>query len=424
MKITEHVRARRIKGEYYLTWRTLPEGKRTQRKVTIPVDGREELLEYAEASGIAEEAEEAMRKLRPERWINELNKTSPWPKIVNAYEIALDRQGAVANSIPARIRLIKRFLKWCERTEIRDIHPSDVDRWVNTQKKAWSATYRKALLTHIRSFLSWAIANDLMRKERNPASSDLVRVRVRDLPQSQRMPKRMSAFDDQAFDKLQGYLEERTQEARQKLTAGEMASYRGDRRVLRRRTIYREIRKMHFWKAATHISYAYGLRLGDVCTLEFESLSSPGWLRLMTNKTCHPLEIPFSDEAIEEFLMEEAHHSQRDRLREALQVSAAYMNKGVDLMCENPLSHEDEDWMPSFEYCFPAYAASYTGSLTGPNIVSGEFHALTRRGGFNRMGFHCFRRGRIRAWKRMGVTLEDIARVVGHASASTTRGYL
>jgi len=145
-----------------------------------------------------------------------------------------------------------------------------------------------------------------------------------------------------------------------------------------------------FWRHATAIGYWTGLRLSDICSLEWASIDLKNdRMTVWTDKRDKRVEIPLGNVLFggEEF---------KKILREILP--------------EDPT------------YCFPDQHAIVTNAKKR-SLLSVQYGRLLR----DKLGidktFHCTRHSCVTRLKRMGVDLEEIGKVVGHSNVETTAGY-
>lgn len=144
----------------------------------------------------------------------------------------------------------------------------------------------------------------------------------------------------------------------------------------------------YFFKEATIISYWTGLRLGDICRLEWDSISSKHMI-IHTIKRDKRVKIPLGHELF----------------------------GGNELInCLKSIRKEHKT------FCFPeayktisdskkrAKLSTYYSRILGELLIYGK-------------SFHCLRHNFTTRLYDAGVMLEDIAKVVGHSSTKTTKKY-
>ena len=139
-----------------------------------------------------------------------------------------------------------------------------------------------------------------------------------------------------------------------------------------------------FWEFAVRLSWEIGLRLGDICNLEFDSFAKPGHIIVWTDKRDRRIAVPISKE-IEE------------------------------LVTRIPLTSD--------KYLFPKERALNLDPKKRA-ILSVYFKRLAERQSIKDKTFHCLRHACITRWAKEGKSLESIGKHVGHASTKTTEGYV
>lgn len=152
-----------------------------------------------------------------------------------------------------------------------------------------------------------------------------------------------------------------------------------------------------FFAPAAALSYCTGLRLGDICSLEWESLS-PEHIIVWTEKRDKRVQIPIRDKLFGNGLVEEA-------ISGLPMVDDTYVFPEWRDMLSNPTTRAK----PSVYFCRLLYTS---GIPLFPNTPKSE-----------RKSFHCLRHSFITRLAREGVSLEDIGKAVGHSNVETTAGY-
>lgn len=145
----------------------------------------------------------------------------------------------------------------------------------------------------------------------------------------------------------------------------------------------------YFFKQATQISYWTGLRLGDITSLEWDSIS-PKSMIVWTTKRDKRVRIPLGHELF----------------------------GGNELIhCLKSIDKLDK------QYCFPDWHKSYTNQRTRSK-ASVYYNRLLERLLIANKSFHCLRHSFTTRLFKAGVMLEDIGKLVGHSSTKTTEGYV
>ena len=147
-----------------------------------------------------------------------------------------------------------------------------------------------------------------------------------------------------------------------------------------------------FWRWALILSYYTGLRLGDVCRLEWSSVRRDE-LIVWTHKSYKRVALGFDDARLG-----------AGALRQVFFEAAA----GRDPRHPSP-------------YCFPEMRERY---LTHFSAVSLEFVKLARSVCIFGKSFHCLRHAFCSRLAAAGIKTTEIGKLVGHSYEATTEGYI
>ena len=143
-----------------------------------------------------------------------------------------------------------------------------------------------------------------------------------------------------------------------------------------------------FLKIASAISWYTGLRLGDICRLEWDSIGKDS-ITVWTAKRDKRVEVPYSHPLIGEG---------------ALKVFL----KGIEKTDER--------------YCFPKEKICIEHPTRRSNY-SVQFGKLMKKIGVEGKSFHSLRHSFVTRLKKAGMELEDIGKLVGHSDTKTTEIY-
>jgi len=289
-----------------------------------------------------------------------------------------------------------------ENTPIRDIKPDSIYRWVNQVDSTTKGSTRSVMLQSVRGFFRFAVAHGYT--DHDPSS--LISVRQDILSHQQKEPKAVCAFTLNEVRKILSEINNNLQDISAGVTTNQ---YKGERKVIRRKSLESKQQMMQFWKASVNLSYGAGLRRSDVAQLEWASVAS-GWLIVHTEKTDARIAIPYTREAIEAHLKTIPQKERRDVIEQALMDSSPFIEAGIASM-------EVED----LKYCFPEMNRIYNEQ---PTKFSVYFMRLLQGIGIRGKSFHGLRHTRIQKWKKLGLEIEDIGKLVGHKHSSTTQIYL
>ena len=147
----------------------------------------------------------------------------------------------------------------------------------------------------------------------------------------------------------------------------------------------KELVEPTFWRMAIMLGYFAGLRISDVCTLEWKSIESPNKIVLWTKKTDARVEVP-------------AHPR--------LAAELSKLQRGGRSL-----------------YVWPE-AAKRIQDVNKRSYYSKTFERLAERCDLVDVSFHCLRHTYATDMARRGVPTPHISQFVGHTSASTTEGYI
>lgn len=142
-----------------------------------------------------------------------------------------------------------------------------------------------------------------------------------------------------------------------------------------------------FFAVASRISLATGLRLGDVCQLEWSCFSDPGKISAWTDKSNTRVSLPVDD---------------------TLTPGLAKALAGVPINTST--------------FLFPEYQKRYS-SPASRAWFSVTFSRILGRLGIEGVTFHSWRHTAITRWRSQGLTLDECASNAGHSSTIPTQIY-
>lgn len=221
-----------------------------------------------------------------------------------------------------------------------------VDQWINGESEAKAST-RNIKLAALRSFFGFCVAKGFASGD--PAHLTKVK---RDLLTHQQKEKDIrEPFDRLEVTRLKAHLEKTD---------------------------------AIFWLFAVTLSNEIGLRLGDICQLEWDCFNIPKHIIVHTDKTDKRISVPISEE-----------------LNELL----------TRIPVQSPL------------YLFPEQRA-IINSIQRRSLLSVQFKRLLAGLYITGKSFHCLRHTCITRWAKQGRSLESIGQDVGHSNTETTKGYV
>ncbi len=144
-----------------------------------------------------------------------------------------------------------------------------------------------------------------------------------------------------------------------------------------------------FWRRAVILGYWLGIRIGDVCRMQVESIG-PDWVIVWTNKRGKRIKLPLTDPLI-------GHP-------DLLQVLA-------ELRAETPAG-----------YCFPEQNEVINGKHR--NKISMQAIRLLEQHGIQFKSYHSLRSSAACRWDAAGKTILEIGELLAHSDEETTKGYI
>jgi len=364
--------------------------------------------------------EVGMRTLLTTAVINQLtSRKKTWAELAQEWRGWMENMGRAPRTVERNIEYLQRVLREMKIDDSRKAHTikeQDVFEWINYVTTCRLST-RKTMLQAIRS--AWNFFRNMGYVDRNVVLN--TGIRMDKLTHAQKEARDIQIFTPQQFKMLASGLERDIEDTEQKIKdrrynlkkhkhgsvrQGKTALATGDG-GLRARLNYQK-----FFLSAINLSYGLGLRISDCAQLVWDSLLQDGWIIVHTEKTNARIAVPYMPDAINEF-MAEVPHGDKGSVRKGLEESAQYIRRGIRLM-------DIQDDMDAY-WCFPYWKDEYQKY---PYKLSQYFKRILNKQGMTGRTFHSLRHSRIRRWKELGITLEQIGRFVGHADTKTTEGYL
>lgn len=278
---------------------------------------------------------------------------------------------------------------WLRHQKIEDEPPSfatdkNINNWVNAPdgSKAGTRTVRLSILRQFFDFCSgkgYCIGNParVVRK-----------INMSKLTHAQKEKREKVAFSDEEITKLLAFIEK----DKAKATAELMAIKESVREVSKVAADLRDrLSNLQFWSVAIPLARWSGLRISDICSLEWDTFSKPGVIPVWTEKRDKRVEIPTNLQLIQAI---------------------------------GRIEWKDE------RYCFPEHRELYTSAKRAQ--VSSQFARLCERAGITGHIFHEFRNTFaidavdrfVAAGKTVDQAVELVKQILGHSSKKTTDIYL
>lgn len=232
-----------------------------------------------------------------------------------------------------------------EKSSPRVVEEKHVNDWINDPEWKAKANTRMTKLAAIKSFCQFCLNENYMAKD----PSERVFVSLDTMTHAQKEPGVHSVFTEEEVQKLAVTFE-----------------------------------PGKFWHVAIALGRYAGLRIGDVCRLEWESFQTPGVLMVWTHKRNKPVRVPI--------------HPQLEQALKALE------------------THENT-------FVFPAQQRLIT-DVKKRSELSNTFTRACRRLGIHGKSFHDLRRTFCTVQAQSGVSTQEIGKLVGHSHEATTEGYI
>jgi len=160
-----------------------------------------------------------------------------------------------------------------------------------------------------------------------------------------------------------------------------------------------------FFRPATAISYCTGLRLGDICSLEWASID-PYHITVWTEKRDKRVQIPIEDELFGGGML-------TDIITSLKIEDDTYVFPEWQEVISNPKTRSK----PSVYFSRLLYGDARGNGLGGNQPL---FPDIPKAG---RKSFHCLRHSFVTRLAKAGVSIEEIGKAVGHSDTATTLGY-
>lgn len=232
---------------------------------------------------------------------------------------------------------------------------------------------RYAHLVHITAFLDFCSAKGWVMG--NPGR--LCRVRMENLTHAQKEPKQRHPFTDAEVQQILDYTAKEIAELSDKASRGKQ---RADLS-----SIQDKLRAARFWHTATAIGRYLGLRLGDICKIEWDCFGQPGKVVVWTEKRDRRVSLPLEPKVL------------------------------ADAIAAVPPNNT--------RFLFPEEAAIYDDLARRPRF-SVYFQRILQRLGIEGKSFHDLRSSFIADCLQRGIPIEHISYSVGHMQITTTQRYV
>ena len=292
---------------------------------------------------------------------------------------------------------LSNVLAWIRDAGIEKLPPSaltatHINDWINDPESKSKRSSRTVALASVRTFFEflrgegWIVA-DPSRKARVDMSL---------LSHEQKETEIKAPFSDAEVAAILRHLAHQITDAEKEIVrVAEDDTYTKAGREKKLAALHDEIAQYTFWRFAVKLSRETGLRLSDVCNLEWGCFSA-GKVAVWMEKT---------DQRIEHEISEDLQ----------------------DMVTQIPVTHD--------KYLFPEQHATIT-SVKRRALLSVQFKRLCERLDIAGKSFHCLRHAKattefhhankdqLAAALADALTVGQIQQLLGHASAKTSKGYI
>jgi integrase len=379
------MKLKQINGVYHAVIAT-PKGRKT---ISTRATNRTDAEKIARDSGIAQLEIAARAGRLTQEAIGRLttgNKLT-MEKAVDAFKTWLP---SVVHAARTQYTYLQVLTKWMSDMNIAKLPPAAVNEdhinpFINDRSSDTAYTHRVFMLAAIRKFFTYCSAKGWCPG--NPAL--LVSVNMDILSHKQKEKKPITLFTEADVKTLFKFFACRLKKLYLDLEATRKKIEKdGNLTVYRKKLKDLEwfITETQFWEVAARLSWELALRISDAATLEWASFELAGHIVIWTKKRDKRIALPISDE-LSEFIT-------------TIPVNNA-------------------------RYVFPDQCELWNDHKKRA-YLSVRFSHFLAQAGLEAPGrtYHSLRHSRITLWKKQGVTLEQIAKDVGHSSTKTTKGYL
>jgi len=332
---------------------------------------RADALEVVKAAGIEDlEKAAAIGELR-DAAIQALSSTpSPkCPDILPEWEEWVDLRGRGANTAHTYKTAIESWIRTerLEDTRASAVTEANVSQFINPDSEvSWAG--RKSRLAAVRSFCEFCQSRRYLHQD--PCHG--VFIKTRDLSHKQMEGTKRIPFTEREYNGVLNYLDDFSalpEERRKKFN----------------------MNNVRFWQAAIPLAYWVGLRLGDICSLQWESIDGNA-LTVWTQKKQLRVELPLDHPMLG-------------------------MGELRRVIADLDLQHD--------KWVFPRQKALIMDPASR-SALSHDFRRWVGRSGVataKRKTFHCLRHSCVTRLRRASMSYEDIGKIVGHRSEAVTKGY-
>ncbi|MEZ5275530.1 MAG: tyrosine-type recombinase/integrase [Opitutaceae bacterium] len=323
-----------------------------ERSIGTGATNREDAVRIASDSGVETIQMAGEAGLLRDRAISILmaNKKLSCEDAVVEYLKSMRLRGRSPATVEHTKVMLNQWVRVCGTSEtmIGAVTEEDIDRFINAEDETVLAT-RKSRLSALRGMFEWALEHGL--RIGNPAGKKRVAIDMRRLSHAQKEPRVRQPISPEEFARITGVAE-------------------------------------GFWAYAAQFSYWTGMRMVDVCTLEWDQFTETEII-VWTRKSGARVALPMNDPLIGGGIL-------------------------FDLLGKIPIL--------SPKFVFPVERVVAIDPSARPQL-SVQFGRLLKQADVSGKCFHCFRHSFATRLSLAGVDLSSVARLIGHRSEETTKVY-
>ena len=264
---------------------------------------------------------------------------------------------------------------WARATELlamplNDVNDTDIENWVN--EEGIKLGTRRVRLSVIRSLFKFLSIKELLTV---PDPSRLARIDFKTLSHKQKETREVKTYTAQEFERIVKYLDDALAELQPKIDNARSLVLK---KLLKRRE------HLVFWRSAVVIGRCAGLRMGDICQLEWDCFGKK--FAVWTDKR---------DKRVEPYIWNQE-------------------------LFDNIVS---QITMDNAQYCFPTHRAIHLNTKERAALPT-QFSRLLKQVGIKGHSFHGLRHTYATECDKAGIPRPHISASMGHSSSRTTAGYI
>ena len=303
---------------------------------------------------------------------------------------------------------------WIRDKKLDKLSPGEITErqihdWINGSDTKLGT--RQVSLAAIRSFFECCAAKCYCIG--NPSLA--VNVQMSGMTHAQKETQVKTVFTAAEYKRLMGLLTREKDDLLEKIAAIE-ADMKGQRNASRAlKTFGHRLDIAMFWWVAVPVARWTGLRLGDICQLEWDCFSQVDRANVWTDKRDRRVSLPLTQKEFLKDIKANKLDLPAKTKAAALAWIAQLENELVPVIGAIPIKNQT--------YCFPEARETITDTSRRSRLSS-QFAGICERAQMPQHSFHDFRHTYCTELDRIGLPIEHISRGVGHASTQTTAHYI